>query len=134
MKKMSPVVHFEMPARDHKRVSKFYEEAFGWKMNKWGDEKQEYTLATTSETGKDGFPKEPGRINGGFFTRDDSNAGFSMPSLVIAVEDIKKGKESVLKAGGKILTDITPVEGIGQYVSFEDTEGNRVGMLEPSKM
>jgi len=32
MKKMNPVVHFEMPAKDRARVSEFYTKAFGWKM------------------------------------------------------------------------------------------------------
>ncbi len=38
MKKMSPVVHFEMPAKDKKRVRKFYETAFGWEMSQMGAE------------------------------------------------------------------------------------------------
>jgi predicted enzyme related to lactoylglutathione lyase len=33
MSKMNPVVHFEMPAKDNKRVADFYTKAFGWKMN-----------------------------------------------------------------------------------------------------
>lgn len=35
---MDPVVHFEMPYDDHKRLSKFYEAAFGWKMQLMGAE------------------------------------------------------------------------------------------------
>ena len=31
-KKVDPVVHFEMPTDDRKRMSKFYSSAFGWKM------------------------------------------------------------------------------------------------------
>lgn len=30
--KMNPVVHFEMPAEDKKRMSKFYTKAFGWQL------------------------------------------------------------------------------------------------------
>ena len=32
MKKMNPVVHFEMPGADMDRMKKFYEETFGWQM------------------------------------------------------------------------------------------------------
>jgi len=28
--KMNPVVHFEMPYTDNKRVAKFYKNVFGW--------------------------------------------------------------------------------------------------------
>jgi len=34
--KMDPVVHFEMPAEDRKRMSGFYKNAFGWKTNQLG--------------------------------------------------------------------------------------------------
>ncbi len=29
--KMNPVVHFEMPAEDRKRMADFYAKVFGWK-------------------------------------------------------------------------------------------------------
>ena len=34
--KMNPVVHFEMPAEDSKRMSEFYTKTFGWKANDMG--------------------------------------------------------------------------------------------------
>jgi len=34
----NPVVHFEMPYEDRERLVKFYEEAFGWQMQKMGEE------------------------------------------------------------------------------------------------
>lgn len=133
-KKMSPVVHFEMPAKDRKRVAKFYEEAFGWQMNVLGEEMDNYVLATTSETGKDGFPKKPGRINGGFFTHDPKKPGFQYPSVVIAVENLVESMEIVKKAGGKVFGPPQDIPGIGNFVSIEDSEGNRVGMLQPAPM
>jgi uncharacterized protein len=65
--KMNPVVHFEMPAEDKKRIAKFYSKAFGWKTKQLGPEMGEYVLVTTTETDEMGFPKEPGKINGVFF-------------------------------------------------------------------
>lgn len=32
--KSDPVVHFEMPYKDHDRVMNFYSKAFGWQMKK----------------------------------------------------------------------------------------------------
>lgn len=36
---MNPVVRFEMAAEDNERVSKFYSQAFGWEIDKMGEEK-----------------------------------------------------------------------------------------------
>jgi len=38
----------------------------------------------------------------------------------------------VKKGGGKVLGKPIEIPGIGMFVMFKDTEGNRVGMLEPS--
>jgi predicted enzyme related to lactoylglutathione lyase len=89
----------------------------------------DYVLATTTETAETG-PKNPGAINGGFFPRKpDWPAQF--PSVVIAVADIHAAIKQVAAAGGEVLGDPMAIPGIGQYVSFMDTEGNRVSMLEP---
>jgi predicted enzyme related to lactoylglutathione lyase len=37
----------------------------------------------------------------------------------------------VTDAGGTILGEPLTIQGVGQYVSFFDTEGNRVSMLQP---
>ncbi len=40
-------------------------------------------------------------------------------------------KKKVEKAGGKVLREPWDIPGVGLYVSFFDTEGNRVSMLQP---
>ncbi|HVP58041.1 MAG TPA: VOC family protein [bacterium] len=126
---MQSVVHFEMPYDNPKRIAKFYESAFGWQTQILGREMHDYVLATTVETDEKG-PKRPGAINGGFFPRDaDSPA--QGPSLVIAVDDIKESMKRVTAAGGTLLGEPTAIPEVGQYVSFTDTEGNHLGMLQP---
>jgi predicted enzyme related to lactoylglutathione lyase len=129
---MDPVVHFEMPAEDRKRMADFYTKVFGWKTQMLGSEMGDYVLATTTEVGKDGRPKNPGAINGGFFSKSDDKPG-QYPSVVIAVENIKEHMREVEKAGGKVLGEPWDIPGVGLYVSFFDTEGNRVSMLQPSR-
>jgi predicted enzyme related to lactoylglutathione lyase len=129
--KMSPVVHFEMPAEDRKRVADFYTNVFGWKTQMLGPEMGDYVLATATESGKDGRPKRPGAINGGFFPKAD-NKPAQYPSVVIAVEDLREHMKKVEKAGGKVLGEPWNIPGVGLYVAFIDTEGNRVSMLQPS--
>jgi predicted enzyme related to lactoylglutathione lyase len=125
---VNPVIHFEMPYDNRDRMVKFYETAFGWRMNKLGAEMGNYVVAGTAE--KDAIPDAfRGAINGGFFARDASKPG-QYPSVVIAVAEIKAAMKTVSAAGGEVLGAPMEIPGIGQYVSFHDTEGNRVGMLQ----
>jgi hypothetical protein len=128
--KMNPVVHFEMPAEDRKRMADFYTKVFGWKTQALGEDMGNYVLATTIDSDEIGGPKEPGAINGGFFQKTDDKSS-QYPSVVIAVEDIKEHMKKVETAGGKVLGEPWDIPGVGLYVSFFDTEGNRVSMLQP---
>jgi uncharacterized protein len=127
---MNSVVHFEMPYDDRERMAKFYQRAFGWQTRMLGEEMGNYVLATTTESDERG-PKQPGAINGGFFPkRPDWPA--QHPSVVIAVDDIEAAMKKVATAGGKVLGEPLEIPGVGQYVAFFDTEGNRVSMLQPN--
>jgi predicted enzyme related to lactoylglutathione lyase len=127
---MDSVVHFEMPYDDRERMAKFYRNAFGWQTRMLGEEMGNYVLATTTESDESG-PKRPGAINGGFYERK-SDWPAQHPSFVIAVGDIQAAMRKVAEAGGKVLGEPMEIPGIGQYVSFVDTENNRVGMLQPN--
>jgi predicted enzyme related to lactoylglutathione lyase len=130
-KKMDPVVHFEMPYDDPKRVAAFYASAFGWETSTPSGDFGGYVLATTTEMGEGGRPRDTGAINGGFYPKKpDWPAQY--PSVVIAVVDIKESMKKVAKAGGKVLGEPNEIPGIGLYVSFYDTEGNRVAILQPN--
>jgi predicted enzyme related to lactoylglutathione lyase len=131
MAKMHPVVHFEMPAEDCDRMIAFYQTACGWKTQKLGPEMGNYVLVTTAESDvKPGAPA--GAIGGGFFEKKpDWPAQY--PSIVIAVDDISSAMKAVGQAGGKVLGEPMEIPGVGRYVSFFDTEGNRVSMLQPAR-
>lgn len=126
---MNPVVHFEMPYDDRVRMAKFYTSAFGWQMDMLGAEMGEYCVATTTES-KDGRPTQPGHINGGFFPRKPDWPA-QVPSVVIGVGDIRAAMAQVAAAGGQVLGEPMDIPGVGAYISFMDTEGNRVSMLQP---
>ena len=131
-KKIDPVVHFEFPAQDRKRMAKFYTHAFGWKTKMLGEDMGNYVLATTTaDVDKSGRPKKTGIINGGFFPKSDDKPA-QYPSVVIAVDSIKRSMNKVAKAGGKVLGEPMEIPGFGMYVSFYDTEGNRVSIMEPT--
>jgi uncharacterized protein len=126
---MNPVVHFELPYDDRARVARFYETAFGWKTQALGEEMGNYLTAATTESGPAG-PLHPGAISGGFFARKVDWPA-QVPSVVIAVDDIHAAMRQVAEAGGAVLGEPMDIPGIGQYVSFMDTEKNRVSMLQP---
>jgi predicted enzyme related to lactoylglutathione lyase len=132
---INPVVHFELPYEDRERAAEFYAKAFGWKARMMGPEMGNYVVVSTSETDeKTGSPKNPGTINGGLFKR---TGGAQYPSVVVAVDDIKGAMKKISDAGGQLLGGQTPGEpdnipGVGLYISVKDTEGNRIGVLQPS--
>ncbi len=129
MKKKDPVVHFEMPAEDRERMAGFYSTVFGWETNLLGEDMGNYVTVSTTETDENQMVKTPGAINGGFYPKKDSPAKY--PSVVIAVDSIGDSMKMISKAGGQVLGEPVDIPGIGRYVSFLDTEGNRVSLLQP---
>ena len=127
--KSNPVVHFEMPYTDSSRVTKFYSDAFGWNMQGTDPEMGDYVVAHTSEVDENRMVKAPGTINGGFFKA--SEAPGAATSVVISVVDLKAAMKSVTDAGGTIAGEPMEIPGIGHWVVFTDTEGNRVSILQP---
>lgn len=137
MSKMNPVVHFELPAVNKDRMVDFYKKVFGWNAQKLGPEMGNYVVVTTTEPDSNGRPKNPGAINGGFFETSNEH---SHPTVVIAVDDIRTSMKSIEQAGGKIIGggnkagEPDDIPGVGLYIAFKDTEGNRIGILQPKGM
>ena len=127
---MNPVVHFEMPFDDRARLARFYEQAFGWQMQPLGEAMGDYVLATTTPSDGDGRPTDKGAINGGFFPKKPDWPA-QVPSVVISVDDIRAAMAKVKDAGGEVLGEPMEIPGVGQYVSFMDSERNRVSLLQP---
>lgn len=126
---MNPVVHFEIPYDDRERMMRFYRAVFGWQLEALGEEMGRYVLATTAlEDAKPGTPA--GAINGGFYPRK-ADWPDQYPSVVVGVRDIGAAMSLVAQAGGEVLGEPMRIPGVGDYVSFRDTEGNRLSMLQP---
>ncbi|HVZ67068.1 MAG TPA: VOC family protein [Patescibacteria group bacterium] len=130
----NPVVHFEMPYKDAKRASDFYTKAFGWGMVQMDEKMGNYIVAQTADTDENRMVKTPGTINGGLYdvSRVEKPEDRTV-HVIVSVDDIEKAKEDVIAAGGTIKNDVMDIPGIGKYVSILDTEGNAVGLLQPSR-
>jgi len=126
---MDPVVHFEMPAEDRKRMAEFYKKTFGWEIQMFGPEMGNYVMAMTAKSDKKG-PIEPGSINGGFFEKTPDSP-MKHPSVVVQVTDIQASMQKVKDGGGTVLGEPMKIPGVGLYVVFVDTEGNKASMMQP---
>ncbi len=129
MSSMNSVVHFEMPYDDRERMAKFYENVFGWQTQMLGEEMDNYVLAATTQT--DERPQATKRDQWRLFFRGSpigrrNTLPSSSQSMTFTCQ-----MSQVTDAGGTILGEPLTIQGVGQYVSFFDTEGNRVSMLQP---
>jgi uncharacterized protein len=130
---MNPVVHFEMPYRDRVRAARFYTAAFGWQTQQLGPEMGDYLLVTTALPGHRpaGVPDAPfGAIGGGLYPLP-ADGSAAHPSIVIAVDSLSAAMAQVAEAGGQVMGAPMDIPGVGSYVAFVDTEGNRNSMLQP---
>ncbi len=118
---MPRVVHFEIPTDDPARAAKFYQDVFGWNIQKWeGD--QEYWLATTGES------NQPG-INGGLMKRADF-PNFTQVINTIDVPDVEEFTTAIAAHGGQVVMPKFVVPGIGFLAYCQDTEGNTFGVMQ----
>lgn len=126
---MDSVVHFEIPADNPTRASKFYKDAFGWNIQKW-EGPMAYWMLGTAESDENGMPKNPGAINGGMGKREGP-----LKSIVVTVSvaDIEKALQKVEKAGGKTVSKKQAVGDMGFSAYFKDSEGNVVGLFQATR-
>lgn len=127
---MDPVVHFEFPYDDRERIAKFYRSVFGWQLQMLGEEMGHYVVVTTADEDVKAEGAFKGAIGGGFFPRKPDWPD-QVPGVVIGVQDIHASMRKVAQAGGEVLGEPMRIPGIGDYVSFRDTERNRVSLLQP---
>ena len=124
---MDKVVHFEIPFDDKQRAMKFYTDAFGWQLMDMPQ--MNYVMAGTVDVDANHRPKEAGAINGGLFQRPPEAPA---PVIYVAVDSIDGSLKKVEAAGGTVVTPMTPIPGMGAYARVKDTEGNVVGLFQPT--
>ncbi len=112
-------VHFEIPAEDANRATKFFGDVFGWQMSEFG-ENSGYFLATT---GNDG---EPG-IHGAIMQRKHPQQPLTNS---ISVDSIDSYAEKITASGGQIVVPKFSIPTMGWLAYFKDTEGNIHGLWQ----
>jgi predicted enzyme related to lactoylglutathione lyase len=127
---MDSVVHFEIPAKDVKRASAFYTNAFGWNITQFPN--FEYWSLVTTASDQNGTPTSPGSINGGM-----GKKGVMAPkevTVTISVKDIDAALANIKKLSGKQVGKKMPVGNMGFSAYFKDTEGNVIGLWQNAQM
>jgi len=121
---MPRVVHFEIHADDPQRAVNFYQNVFGWQINKW-EGPEDYWLVTT------GANNEPG-INGAILQRRGPINSDAVIAYVctIDVPDIDEAIAKATSQGGTVALPKMPVPGVGWLAYYKDSEGNIFGMLQ----
>ena len=126
---MDRVSHFEVPYSDKTRVSKFYQDVFGWQIQDVPD--MDYSFAITTPVDESMRPKEAGGINGGLYKRAEQVS--QSPVIVIEVENCEQRINDVESAGGSTVVPPHQVGEMGIYAQVKDSEDNIIGLWQPLK-
>lgn len=115
---MGTVVHFELATDDPQREADFFAEAFGWKIERWGEE--QYWLADTGEG--------PG-INGAIepMAAPDSQRTVN----TFGVDDADAAIARATAAGATVVTGKEEVPGIGWTAVLSSPTGIVFGIIQP---
>jgi uncharacterized protein len=115
-------IHFEISADEPSRAVKFYQEVFGWKIEKWNGP-MEYWMVMTGDS------KQPG-IDGGIMRREQP---FPPTTNTMDVPSVDDFVAKVLKSGGKVVRPKMAVPTVGWMAYCQDTEGNIFGIIQMDK-
>ena len=116
------VVHFEIPANEPEKLTKFYSDLFGWKFQKAPIPGMEYWLC---DTGSDG----PG-INGAVMHRQSPQHPITN---YVDVPNLDAAIERATKLGAQVALPKQTVPETGYVAAIIDPQGNICGLWQPIK-
>jgi uncharacterized protein len=116
------LAHFTIPADDVERARRFYERAFGWRIEAWGPP-DFYTVFTDSDKPHGAIAKRSDLAAAHGKPADPGSSGIGW-ECTIAVDNLDAIKAAIIKHGGKILHHEEEIVGVGTLFRFADTEGN----------
>ncbi|MFH1328597.1 MAG: VOC family protein [Candidatus Bathyarchaeota archaeon] len=119
------IVHFEIPAEDVEKLRKFYNQLFGWKIEKMAGF-EDYWSVLTAPADEKGYPKGPG-VNGGMIKKQNPEHKFT---YYVGVESVDEYVKKIEELGGKITVPKTEVPNVGWWSLAIDPEGNCFAIFE----
>ncbi len=116
---MSRVIHFDLSADDPQRAVAFYEDVFGWTVEKWQGP-SDYWLIKSGNGTKEG-------VTGGIAQRIDPA---DTTAVIFDVPSVDDFAAKVTASGGEIREPKRTLPGVGYLVMCRDPEGNTFGVME----
>ena len=111
----NPVVHWEIQAKDTKKLQGFYADLFDWHVD--ANNPMSYGFVDThTEEG----------INGGIPPADGPNKII----IYIQVDDLQAYLKKAESLGGKTVQEPTEIPGMVTLATFSDPEGNLIGLVK----
>jgi predicted enzyme related to lactoylglutathione lyase len=112
--------HFAINADDVQRAKAFYERVFDWTFTPWGPPNF-YQVKSLGQG-----------LLGALQERRELVPGVRMAGYeaTLGVADLKATIAAIEAGGGRILMQPYRIEGVGELIYFEDTEGNFVGAMQ----
>lgn len=122
--------YIQVPAVDLDASATFYEQVFGWRINRYPSVAQTEDQPQTAYVG---FVDSSGQVGGEFVLgRPPSREPGLLPS--IHVDSIDEALESVVEQGGEVLKPRTAiVEGADWQAIFRDPAGNAMALYEAAQ-
>ena len=121
------VVHFDIPASDPEKLTKFYTDLFGWQIMKFPMPGGDYWMAMTTPVDANQMPTTPGAINGGFYQRQTPE---DRPMNYVNVESVDEYLAKATSLGAKVIMAKMPIPTIGWSAIVLDPENNAVGLFQ----
>lgn len=112
-----PVVHFEINAKDGKKLQDFYTKLFDWKID--ANNPMNYGLVNTGDEGG---------INGGIGQTQEG--GLPFVTFYVQVDNIQAYLDKVESLGGKTIVPVTEIPDMVTFALFQDSEGNSIGLVK----
>ncbi len=118
---MNRVVHFELVSRDPGATAAFYAEAFGWRTVR--GEGDYYRLIT-------GENEDGARGINGATVRPVAPSLPTQTVNTIQVDDVDAYAEKVRSLGGRTISDVIELAGVGRFRYCADPDGTPFGLIE----
>lgn len=122
--KLGTLVHFEIPATDPAKISKFYEQLFQWKISKMPMAEMDYWLISEKTAAE-------GDTMGGIFKRNDASEQILNYFLVKSIDE-STGKAQGL--GAKVLMAKQDIPNVGWFSVLADPDGNKFALFQSKNM
>jgi predicted enzyme related to lactoylglutathione lyase len=110
-----PVAWFEIVGKDSEKLSRFYGDLFGWKID----------LNNPMKYGQ--VEAADGGIAGGIGQTED---GPGHVTIYIAVDDPQEYLDKAERLGGKTVMPVTEIPNMVTFAQFEDPEGHLIGLFK----